>query len=76
LVPVGNAAWAREPSTANIRIATLAPKHSPWGKVFSAWAKAVDNKTSGTVEVQWLWNGTAGPDRARDALKGDFDTAR
>ncbi|HVU06096.1 MAG TPA: TRAP transporter substrate-binding protein DctP [Polyangiaceae bacterium] len=45
-----------------IRIATLAPKQSPWGKVFSAWAKAVDEKTSGEVEVQWLWNGTAGPE--------------
>ena len=45
-----------------IRIATLAPKHSPWGKVFSAWSKAVDDKTKGDVEVDWLWNGTAGPE--------------
>src|SRR5689334_251258 len=45
-----------------IRIATLAPKQSPWGKVFSAWSKAVDEKTKGEVEVQWLWNGTAGPE--------------
>jgi len=45
-----------------IRIGTLAPKHSPWGKVFSAWAKAADDKTKGEVEVQWLWNGTAGPE--------------
>ena len=45
-----------------VRIATLAPKQSPWGKVFSAWAKAVDQKTKGEIEVQWLWNGTAGPE--------------
>jgi TRAP-type C4-dicarboxylate transport system substrate-binding protein len=45
-----------------IRFATLAPKHSPWGKVFSAWQKAVDEKTKGEIEVQWLWNGTAGPE--------------
>ena len=45
-----------------IRIGTLAPKHSPWGKVFSAWAKAADDKTKGEIEVQWLWNGTAGPE--------------
>jgi len=45
-----------------MRLATLAPKQSPWGKVFSAWAKAVDTKTKGGVEVQWLWNGTAGPE--------------
>jgi len=46
----------------SIRFATLAPKHSPWGKVFSAWQKAVDDKTKGEVDVQWLWNGTAGPE--------------
>lgn len=45
-----------------MRLATLAPKNSPWGKVFSAWAKAVDKKTNSDVEVQWLWNGTAGPE--------------
>jgi TRAP-type C4-dicarboxylate transport system substrate-binding protein len=106
--------------TSIVRMATLAPKHSPWGKVFSAWAKAVESKTNGAVEVQWLWNGTAGPesstvgkirsgqitgaaitavglssiykpiialqmpgafktwaelDKARDSLRGEFDTA-
>ena len=45
-----------------VRIATLAPKHSPWGKVFSTWSKAVDQKTAGDVRVEWLWNGTAGPE--------------
>jgi len=45
-----------------VRIGTLAPKQSPWGKVFTAWAKAVDDKTKGEVEIQWLWNGTAGPE--------------
>jgi len=45
-----------------VRLATLAPKQSPWGKVFSAWAKAVDERTKGELEVQWLWNGTAGPE--------------
>ena len=45
-----------------IRVGTLAPKHSPWGKVFSAWAKAADDKTKGEIEMLWLWNGTAGPE--------------
>ncbi|MBM4362131.1 MAG: TRAP transporter substrate-binding protein DctP [Deltaproteobacteria bacterium] len=45
-----------------VRIGTLAPKHSPWGKVFSKWAEEVDKKTNSEVEVQWLWNGTAGPE--------------
>src|SRR5215471_7944825 len=43
----------------SVRFATLAPKQSPWGKVFSAWQKAVEDKSKGEVEVQWLWNGTA-----------------
>jgi TRAP-type C4-dicarboxylate transport system substrate-binding protein len=46
-----------------LQIATLAPKESPWGKVFRAWSEAVDKKTSGSVEVTWLWNGVAGPER-------------
>jgi TRAP-type C4-dicarboxylate transport system substrate-binding protein len=46
----------------SIRFGTLAPKQSPWGKVFTAWQKAVEDKTKGEVEVQWLWNGTAGPE--------------
>lgn len=45
-----------------IKIATLAPKRSEWGKVFDAWAGAVKKKTNGSVEVVWLWNGTAGPE--------------
>jgi TRAP-type C4-dicarboxylate transport system substrate-binding protein len=60
VVGIANAAQAEGKS--QIRIGTLAPKNSPWGKVFSTWAKAVDQKTSGGVEVQWLWNGTAGPE--------------
>jgi TRAP-type C4-dicarboxylate transport system substrate-binding protein len=62
LVTFGSAASAEQPPTVKIRIATLAPKKSPWGKVFTAWAKAVDDKTSGAIEVQWLWNGTTGPE--------------
>ncbi|HVW25030.1 MAG TPA: TRAP transporter substrate-binding protein DctP [Polyangiaceae bacterium] len=58
LFTVGFTAQAKS----TIRIGTLAPKHSPWGKVFTAWAKAADEKTGGEIEVQWLWNGTAGPE--------------
>lgn len=45
-----------------LRIATLAPKESPWGKVFRAWSEAVHKKTNGSVDVAWLWNGVAGPE--------------
>jgi TRAP-type C4-dicarboxylate transport system substrate-binding protein len=56
---VSNTAFAAK---TQFRFATLAPKQSPWGKVFSALSKAVDKKTDGQVEIQWLWNGTAGPE--------------
>lgn len=46
-----------------MRVATLAPKESPWGKVFRAWSKAVQDKTHGAVEISWLWNGVGGPER-------------
>jgi TRAP-type transport system periplasmic protein len=45
-----------------VKLATLAPKQSPWGKVFTAWAQAVEKKTNNEVEVVWLWNGVAGPE--------------
>jgi TRAP-type transport system periplasmic protein len=47
-----------------LKLATLAPPRSPWGKVFKIWSKAVEQKTNGSVEIVWLWNGTAGPERA------------
>jgi TRAP-type transport system periplasmic protein len=53
-------AWAKTP----LRFATLAPPRSPWGKVFKATAQAVDQRTHGEVEIIWLWNGTAGNERA------------
>jgi TRAP-type C4-dicarboxylate transport system substrate-binding protein len=61
-VMVGNAPAAEAKTT--LKFATLAPPRSPWGKVFKAVSKAVDQKTKGEVEVVWLWNGTAGPERA------------
>ncbi len=47
-----------------LKMATQAPPRSPWGKVFRTWSKAVDQKTKGEVVVDWLWNGTAGPESA------------
>jgi TRAP-type C4-dicarboxylate transport system substrate-binding protein len=45
-----------------VKLATLAPAKSPWGKVFTAWKDKVAKETNGAVDVQWLWNGTAGPE--------------
>jgi TRAP-type C4-dicarboxylate transport system substrate-binding protein len=51
-------------ATTTLRMATLAPKESPWGKVFRAWSEAVRQKTHGTVETTWFWNGVGGPERS------------
>ncbi len=59
-VLIGTAGMANAKST--LKMATLAPPRSPWGKVFKTWSKAVEQKTKGEVEVEWLWNGTAGPE--------------
>lgn len=43
-----------------IKIGTLAPKSSPWGKVFETWLKAVNEKSGGKLELQFFYNGTQG----------------
>lgn len=47
-----------------VKIGTLAPKSSPWGKVFNTWAKAVSEKSSGKLEIQWFYNGQQGDEKA------------
>jgi len=43
-----------------LTIATLAPKQSAWGNVFSAWSKAVKKRTDGKLELTFYWNGSQG----------------
>lgn len=43
-----------------IKLGTLAPKSSPWGKVFETWVKAVNEKSGGRMEVQIFYNGQQG----------------
>lgn len=43
-----------------IKVGTLAPKNSEWGKYFSAWARAVKKETNGAYELDWAYNGSAG----------------
>lgn len=47
-----------------LKIGTLAPKSSPWGKVFSVWEKAVKEKSGGAVELQFFYNGQQGDEGA------------
>src|SRR5690349_24470493 len=46
-----------------IKLGTLAPKDSAWGKVFGAWSKAVEEE-SGAVKLTWFYNGSKGDEIA------------
>jgi TRAP-type transport system periplasmic protein len=43
-----------------IKIGTLAPQDSPWGKEFKRWAKDVSSDTGGELSLDFQWNGQAG----------------
>jgi TRAP-type C4-dicarboxylate transport system substrate-binding protein len=43
-----------------LRIATLAPKNSAWGKLYSMWQRAIDEKTNGNLELQIYYNAVQG----------------
>lgn len=47
-----------------IKLGTLAPKSSPWGKVFETWVKAVSEKSGGRLEIQIFYNGQQGDEGA------------
>jgi TRAP-type C4-dicarboxylate transport system substrate-binding protein len=46
-----------------LKIGTLAPQDSPWGKEFKAWAAAVAADTGGEVTLDFAWNGQAGDEK-------------
>lgn len=65
LIAAGIASTApRASANTTLRMATLAPKQSPWGKVFRAWSEATLRDTHGSVDLTWQWNGVAGPERS------------
>jgi TRAP-type C4-dicarboxylate transport system substrate-binding protein len=47
-----------------LKVGTLAPAESPWGQVFKIWAKAVNDRTSGSLQLQFFWNGQQGDEGA------------
>src|SRR6478672_8992349 len=47
-----------------IKLGTLAPKDSAWGKVFGAWSKAVEEESGGAVKLTWFFNGSKGDEVA------------
>jgi TRAP-type C4-dicarboxylate transport system substrate-binding protein len=54
-------AWtARAEAGHKLRIATLAPKNSSWGKTFVKWQKKVKKKTDGALELEVYFNAVQG----------------
>ncbi len=58
LVVLGVAGSARAATT--LKLGTLAPQDSPWGKEFKRWAKDVSADTNGELQLDFQWNGQAG----------------
>ena len=56
-----------------LRVATLAPKNSAWGKVFKVWQKALDKKTNGTVQLEVFYNAVQGNE---DSMVGKMKTGQ
>ena len=56
-----------------LKIGTLAPRSSPWGKVFETWIKAVNEKSGGNLELQFFYNGSQGDE---DQMGGSLKQAR
>jgi TRAP-type C4-dicarboxylate transport system substrate-binding protein len=54
------AASGARAATTVIKIGTLAPQDSPWGKEFKKWATEVSNATNGQVQLDFQWNGQGG----------------
>lgn len=74
LAVVAGFGFAREASAAEtIKIGTLAPKSSPWGKVFETWVKAVKEKSGGNMELQFFYNGQQGDE---DSMVGKIKSGQ
>jgi TRAP-type C4-dicarboxylate transport system substrate-binding protein len=43
-----------------LKIGTLAPADSPWGKGFKKWAADISAATNGDLQLDFQWNGQAG----------------
>lgn len=55
---------AKTASAEEVKLGTLAPGDSAWGKVFKAWSKAVEEESGGALKLTWYFNGTQGDEIA------------
>src|SRR5262245_10142851 len=47
-----------------LRVGSLAPKVSSWGKILRTWEKAVTDKTAGQIQLDVYYNGVHGMEDA------------
>ncbi len=71
LLSVPSGAQAAPETT--LRVATLAPRSSAWGKVFRVWQKAVDQKTKGRLGLDVYYNAVQGNE---DSMVGKMKTGQ
>lgn len=50
-------------ATTTLKIGTLAPADSPWGKGFRKWARDIATETNGDLQLDFQFNGQAGDER-------------
>ncbi len=62
LMGASKVASAADPVT--LRVATLAPRESPWGKVFNAWQKGIKEGSHGALELQFFYGNQQGDEVA------------
>ena len=64
-------------ATTTIKIGTLAPQESPWGKEFKKFTKDVADMTKGEVQLDYQWNGQAGDEvlMVQKIRSGQLDAA-
>ena len=47
-----------------LKVGTLAPGESPWGQVFKVWKKGVEDRSGGSLQLQFFWNAQQGDESA------------
>jgi TRAP-type C4-dicarboxylate transport system substrate-binding protein len=61
---IGFTKTAKADDVKEIKMGTLAPQASAWGKVFQAHAKALEEESGGKMKMTWFYNGSQGDEGA------------
>src|SRR5580658_2408791 len=64
VVAVSGAPRLAHADPVTLRLATLAPANSPWGKVFNAWKNGIAKQSNGALELQFFYGNQQGDEVA------------